>query len=129
MSTNKKLLIIGLDGVSWNVLNPMIENGHMPFLRDFIKDGRSGILKSTEPPITPAAWTSFMTGLDSEEHDVRGFRNFQLEKGKFTYTLNNSSNIKHKSLWNILSENNRKVCIINLPLTYPPFQINGIMVS
>jgi predicted AlkP superfamily phosphohydrolase/phosphomutase len=129
MTKSKKLLIIGLDGVSWNVLNPMIENGHMPFLRDFIRGGKSGILKSTEPPITPAAWTSFMTGLDSEEHDVRGFRNFQLKNGKFTYTLNNSSNIRHKSLWHILSENNKRVCIINLPLTYPPFQINGIMVS
>lgn len=126
---SKKLLIIGLDGVSWNVLNPMMENGYMPFMKSFIETGKSGILKSTDPPITPAAWTSFMTGLQPEEHGVRGFGNFQFKNGKFTYELNNSSHIRHKNIWHILSENNKKVCIVNLPLTYPPFEVNGILVS
>lgn len=126
---NKKLLIIGLDGVSWNVLHPMIEEGYMPFLKDSIGKGKSGVLKSTEPPITPTAWTSFMTGLEPEDHGVWGFRNFHFVNGRLEYELNNSSNMLNRNLWQIISAYNKKVCVINLPLTYPAFEINGIMVS
>jgi predicted AlkP superfamily phosphohydrolase/phosphomutase len=129
MGKNKRLLIIGLDGVSWNVLDPMIKNGHMPFLKEFIKDGTKGILKSTEPPITPTAWTSFQTGLRPEIHGVWGFRNFNFVNGHLEYELNSSSSILSGNIWQLLSKHNKKLCVINLPLTYPPFEINGIMVS
>lgn len=126
---SKKILIIGLDGVSWNVLNPMLENGYMPFLQDFIKKGKSGILKSTEPPITPTAWTSFQTGLPPEVHQIKGFRNFYLKEGKLQTRILSSSSVSAKRIWDILSENNRKICLLNVPLTYPPFPVNGILVS
>ncbi|OGH03902.1 MAG: hypothetical protein A2W22_02875 [Candidatus Levybacteria bacterium RBG_16_35_11] len=126
---SKKILIIGLDGVSWNVLNPMLENGYMPFLQDFIKKGKSGILKSTEPPITPTAWTSFQTGLPPEVHKIMGFRNFILKKGRLQSRILTSSSVSAKRIWDILSENNRKICLLNIPLTYPPFPINGFLVS
>jgi predicted AlkP superfamily phosphohydrolase/phosphomutase len=126
---SKKVLIIGLDGVSWNVLNPMIENGYMPFLQDFIRKGESGILKSTEPPITPTAWTSFQTGLPPEVHKIMGFRNFYMKDGKLQSKILSSSSVSVKRIWDILSENNRRICLLNLPLTYPPFPLNGILVS
>jgi predicted AlkP superfamily phosphohydrolase/phosphomutase len=129
MPDSKKVLIIGLDGVSWNVLNPMIENGYMPFLQDFIKKGKSGILKSTEPPITPTAWTSFQTGLSPEVHKIMGFRNFYMKEGKLQTRILSASSVSAKRIWDILSENNRRLCLLNIPLTYPPFPVNGILVS
>ena len=129
MSEAKKVLIIGLDGVSWNVLNPMIENGYMSFLQDFIKKGKSGVLKSTEPPITPTAWTSFQTGLPPEVHKIMGFRNFFMKDGRLQTRFLSSSNLTAKKMWDILSENCRKICLLNVPLTYPPFTVNGILVS
>ena len=125
----KKVLIIGLDGVSWNVLNPVIEGGYMPFLQEFIKMGKGGILKSTEPPITPTAWTSFQTGLPPEVHKIMGFRNFYMKDGKLQSKILSSSSVSAKRIWDILSENNRRICLLNLPLTYPPFPVNGILVS
>jgi predicted AlkP superfamily phosphohydrolase/phosphomutase len=126
---SKKVLIIGLDGVSWNVINPMIENGYMPFLQDFIKKGKSGILKSTEPPITPTAWTSFQTGLPPDIHQIKGFINFYIKDGKLQSKILSSSSISEKRIWDTLSEYNRKMCLLNIPLTYPPFPVNGILVS
>jgi len=125
----QKICIIGLDGFSWNVVDAMTKSGFMPFLHNELKMSKKGILLSTDPPITPAAWTSFATGLLPEEHNVRGFRNFQFRDTKLTYELNNSSYIRYKNLWQILSERNRRVCVVNLPLTYPPFEVNGIVVS
>ena len=57
-----RLLIIGLDGATFSVLDPLMAEGRMPNLKRFIAGGVSGILNSTQPPITPAAWTTFMTG-------------------------------------------------------------------
>lgn len=124
-----KLLLIGLDGTTWTVLDRMIQGGHMPFLESLKQRSRCGVLLSTEPPITPSAWTSFMTGLPPEEHGVYGFRDFRMEDSRLTYGLNNSANIRHRSIWQVLSENGKQVCVLNLPLTYPPFEVNGYLVS
>lgn len=126
---NKKLLIIGLDGASWNVLNPFINKGYMPFLKHEIESGNSGVLRSTEPPITPTAWTSFQTGLSPDVHNIYGFRKFFLKEGKLQSKILISEDIPFKRVWDVLSENNRRICLLNLPLTYPPFKINGILVS
>ena len=124
-----KVLIIGLDGASWDVLNPMMQRGYMPFLQKEIEQGRAGVLASTDPPITPTAWTSFQTGMLPEEHQILGFRRFYMEDGKLQSNILMSSNLGVPRIWDILSENERKLCILNLPLTYPPFNINGVLVS
>jgi predicted AlkP superfamily phosphohydrolase/phosphomutase len=126
---SNKVLIIGLDGASWNVLNPMIESGYMSFLQDFIKNGKSGILKSTEPPITPTAWTSFMTGLPPEVHKIMGFRNFYMKDRKLQTRILSASSVSAERIWDILSKNNRRICLLNIPFTYPPFPVNGILIS
>ncbi len=124
-----RLLIIGLDGVSWNVLKPMIEAGHMPFLESEIEKGKAGVLRSTEPPITPTAWTSFQTGLTPEEHGIFGFRGFHMENGRLRNSIRTASSVTARRIWDILSKKGRRICLLNLPLTYPPFPVNGIMVS
>jgi len=70
-----------------------------------------------------------MTGLEPEDHGVWGFRNFHFVNSRLEYELNNSSSMLNRNLWRIISAYNKKVCVINLPLTYPAFEINGIMVS
>jgi len=125
-----KVLIIGIDGGTWDVLNLLFDNGVMPALSDLVKSSTVGVLKSTEPPITPAAWTSFYTGLPADVHGIRGFRILQKNsKGHFEYKLVNNENIGYKSIWSFLSDRGKKICLINLPLSYPPPAVNGIVVS
>ncbi len=57
----KKVLFIGLDGATFDVLDPLIKQGLMPRLKQFIDEGVSGTLETTIPPITPTAWVSWMT--------------------------------------------------------------------
>ena len=66
----EKVLILGLDGATFDVLRPLMDAGRMPHLKRLVDGGASGVLRSTVPPITPAAWTTFMTGRSprSEEH-------------------------------------------------------------
>lgn len=77
---SKKVLIIGLDGGCWKVFDTFIERGYMPNLRALKETGVSGILKSTIPPITPAAWTSFQTGTKPGKHGIFDFIQFNKEK-------------------------------------------------
>jgi predicted AlkP superfamily phosphohydrolase/phosphomutase len=58
--SSKKIIVIGLDGASWRLLDPYIERGAMPHLKQLRDQGSHGLLHSVDPPITPAAWTSMI---------------------------------------------------------------------
>lgn len=98
----------------------------MPYLSSLIKDSAWGVLLSTIPAITPVAWSSFQTGLNPGEHGVFSFR--QILPGGSVFFAN-STNLKGKSLWEYLSAYGRCVVAINVPITYPPFPVNGCIVS
>ena len=70
---SKKVLFIGLDGATFDVLDPLIDRGLMPRLKQFIAEGVHGPLETTIPPITPTAWVSWMTGKNPGKHGVFEF--------------------------------------------------------
>src|SRR5438046_10519479 len=70
---SKKVLSIGLDGATFDVLDPLIDRGLMPRLKRFIDEGVRGPLETTIPPITPTAWVSWMTGKNPGKHGVFEF--------------------------------------------------------
>jgi predicted AlkP superfamily phosphohydrolase/phosphomutase len=120
-------LIIGLDGATFDILNPMMDRGLMPHLRQFIDRGSAGILESTTPPITPAAWTTFMTGKGPGQHGIVDFERYDVKHNRLSF--NSTETIREKTIWEILSEKNLRVGSINLPMTYPPSKVNGFMIS
>src|SRR3990170_1666122 len=81
----RRLLIIGLDGATFDVLNPLIAEGRMPRLREAIAAGASGRLRSTVPPITPAAWTTFLTGKNPGSHGVIDFERYDVHTNKLAF--------------------------------------------
>ncbi len=72
----RKLVIVGIDGGTFKVINPLIAEGKLPHLEKLINSGVKGILKSTYPPITAAAWVSFMTGKNPGKHGYFDFREY-----------------------------------------------------
>ncbi|MCH7913531.1 MAG: alkaline phosphatase family protein [Deltaproteobacteria bacterium] len=73
MSANSKLVLIGLDGATFRVLRPLVEAGVMPTLAGFLRDGASGTLLSTHPPVTCPAWPTMFTGVNPGKHGVFSF--------------------------------------------------------
>ena len=69
----KKIIIIGLDGATFDIINPLIKRGELSNLARLIKDGVSGELISTIHPTTPQAWTTFMTGKGAGSHGIYDF--------------------------------------------------------
>ncbi|MFQ5807407.1 MAG: alkaline phosphatase family protein [Phycisphaerae bacterium] len=123
----KRVLILGLDGATWDVLDRMIAAGRMPALQKLIERGAAGVLHSTKPPITPAAWTTLMTGKGPGRHGIVDFEKYHVRTHELTF--NSTFEIREKTLWELLSDKGLRVGSINVPMTYPPQPINGFMIS
>lgn len=124
---NQKVLVIGLDGGTLDLINPWVAGGHLPTLGRLIDGGVSGPLQSSFPPLTGPAWSSFMTGKSPGRHGVMEF--FYRQPGTYKQALNNRLTIDGRSLWGILSDRGVKVGIMGVPLTYPPEPVNGFMIT
>ena len=73
-----RVLVIGLDGATWAIARPLMAAGRMPNLARLVEQGAAGSLASTVPPISAAAWVSFLTGQNPGRHGVYQFRKFDL---------------------------------------------------
>lgn len=138
-----RVLVIGLDGATPELLFPWAKGGHLPNLAKLIESGVSGKLRSTMPPITAAAWVSFMTGKNpgkhgvvdfvqkrAESYDIKTFDRSEIEKKSgIDLSLANAAAIGSKKIWDILGEYSRKVGVMHVPITYPPTKVNGFMIT
>ena len=120
-----KVLIIGLDGADWKVMDPLLEGGELPNLKSLIKEGRRSDLESSIPSMSPVAWTTFATGKNPGKHGVFSF----LRKEGDEFIPLTSEDVKSKSLWDITSRENLSSIVINVPMTYPPHEVKGKMIS
>jgi predicted AlkP superfamily phosphohydrolase/phosphomutase len=125
---NKRVAIIGIDGGTFDIILPLINKGLLPNIGSFLSDGSWGTLASTIPPITMPAWPTLITGVNPARHGIFYFKCNTHE----TYDegpLVNSSYLKVKSVWEMLSEYEKKLIAVAVPTTYPPIPVNGVMIS
>jgi predicted AlkP superfamily phosphohydrolase/phosphomutase len=125
--TVDRVLVLGLDGATWSVLDPMRQRGLMPNLDAFLSRAAAGTLRSTIPPVTTAAWTTMMTGCGPPRHGVFDHRYYDAAEGRMK--VNHSGRIRVPTLWHLLSGMGRSIVCLNLPGVYPPLKVRGIMVS
>ena len=123
---NRKLLIIGIDGGTWNILNEAIKLKQMPYLENLKVKGAYGTLISTVPPISPSAWGTIQTGKDAINNHIYEFYTFNKKTKKFNIV---NSEFLESTVWDILSNLGKKIALINIPMTFPPKKINGYIIS
>ena len=125
--TNAKVIVIGLDGATFDILRPMVESGNLPNLHKMIQDGCHGILRSTNPPYTAPAWVSFATGKYPGKTGVFDFLN--LREGSLSFEPVGSRHYAYGSYWDLIGQAGLRVGVVNYPMLYPPYSINGFMIS
>jgi predicted AlkP superfamily phosphohydrolase/phosphomutase len=120
-----RVLVIGLDGATWDLVKPWVQSGYLPQMARLTEEGSGGNLESTVPPVSPAAWSSFMTGKNPGKHGVFDFtvRDFR------GYGMRLAQRTPEPSLWALLSNQGRSVCVVNVPQTYPPEPVQGYLVT
>ena len=121
-----KTVILGLDGATWYILEPLARSGEMPNLKSLMAKGSWGPLESTIPPVTGAAWLSLATGLNPGK---TGVIDFLKRTEDFNLKPVSSSDFKNISLWDILSNYGKTCAILDYPMLYPPYKIKGFMLS
>ena len=125
--TRNKLLVVGMDGAPFELIEEWTQSGDLPHLARLIKRGAFGVLNSTMPVHSPTAWSTFLTGLNPGEHGVFDF--VRREANSYELKVLRADQIAGSSIWRLLSEKGRKVGVMNVPMTYPPEPVNGFLLS
>lgn len=122
------VFLIGLDGATFDVLEPLFRDGTMPFLAGLRDRAACGPLASTPHPISPAAWASVITGRTPGHHGVFDFVRVDQGNSRPAYTLITSADLRCASIFEIASYHDRRVTALNFPCMFPPPPVNGIVV-
>jgi predicted AlkP superfamily phosphohydrolase/phosphomutase len=120
-----RVLIVGIDGASLRVAATLLEEGRLPHLGAIAAQGASGLLRSAKPLISPRIWTTVATGKTPKQHGILQF----LVRDAGQQRLYRSSDRKGHALWNIASDHELSVAVVNWWTTYPPEVVRGVMVS
>jgi predicted AlkP superfamily phosphohydrolase/phosphomutase len=126
-SPDRRVIVVGWDGATYNMIDPMIEEGRLPHVRALIEEGVSLRLESTMIPISSAAWVSAVTGKGPGKTGVLGF--FGQETNSYDLTLISSRDNRAAPIWRILNHLGRRTHIVGVPVTYPPEPIDGVMIA
>ncbi|HNQ77872.1 MAG TPA: alkaline phosphatase family protein [Acidobacteriota bacterium] len=113
-----RVIVIGWDGATWDLLMPLIERGVCPVLGQLLGESAYGPLRSTIPPVTAPSWITIATGVNPGRH---GCFDFNKADGALSRIRPLQSwDIKAKTFYEVLEERKRPFVLINLPGTYPP---------
>ena len=118
-----KVFVLGLDGATWDLLDPLAKAGELPNLSRLREKGASGTLNSVFPPLSPVAWTGVMTGKNSGKHGVFEFLEYSHNplKGR----VNSSRAIKAELVWEIAAKHGKSTVAGGVPMSYPPRKAPG----
>jgi predicted AlkP superfamily phosphohydrolase/phosphomutase len=123
-----RILIVGIDGLDWERVNRLADEGRMPNLARMREEGSSGVLHSIWPFVSPTVWTCIATGKTQEKHGINGFV-VNKPDGDDDKALSTSNMRKVKAVWQILSAAERTVGVIGWLVTYPADTVNGYLIS
>jgi predicted AlkP superfamily phosphohydrolase/phosphomutase len=125
---NKKIVVLGIDGVPYSFLKKGLEEGRFENIKRItIENGNLKKYNSVYPTVSSVAWTSYMTGKNPAEHSIFGFVDRNINP--FSLKIPLAADRTAKTFWKKLSEEGKKVFVMNVPVTYPPEKVNGILIS
>jgi Flp pilus assembly protein TadD len=123
----RNVIVVGLDGADWQLLDRYVADGAMPELARLQREGRPGVLKSLVPALSPLVWTTIATGRSPLEHKILDFTRFHPVTG--TREPITSDERRVKAVWEMVSEQGRDVAVFGLWATHPAEPVRGLMVS
>ena len=124
---SNRVLVIGWDGADWEILDPLLRAGDLPNLAALAERGSRGVARSVLPSHSWAAWPSFLTGVDPAGHGV--FDILEHRPGQTRRMPVSSRSILAPTWPQRLSDAGRTVLLVNIPLTYPPIPVRGVVIA
>lgn len=122
-----RVLVIGFDGGTWQMFDPAIKQGKMPVLSSLLERGVRAPLRTIQPTITPIIWTTIATGKMPSEHGVQAVVDRDPDTGEMRPLTADS--VKVRTLWEILTQQNKDVSVVRWPVTWPATEVSGELVT
>ncbi len=126
-SGDRRVVLLGIDGADWNIIQPMMDAGRLPHLKRLVTEGARAHLESIHPMLSPLIWTSIVTGKTPDKHGILDFFAENAATGKKVPVTSNLRRVK--ALWNILSDLDMETCFIDWLASWPAEPVNGVLVS
>ena len=147
----KKIIFLGLDGLEPDLTERFISEGKLPNLARLREEGIYRRLRTTFPPLSPVAWSTFSTGVNPAKHNLYDFLNRSMKSyvpelsssrvtppsrtlkiGKWQIPLsraNVENRRKSRTFWSILGDHHVGSTILRVPITFPPEKFHGRLLS
>jgi len=122
-----RVAVIGLDGATWEILQPWIERGDLPTLARLQQEGAWGELQSAVPYLSPPAWTTAITGVNPGKHAVFDFQ--RRVPGQRVIVNETAKSRRAQPIWKMLEQFDRRALLLNIPMTDPPDPLDGLFVA
>jgi len=143
----KKVVVIGIDGLDPKLLRQFADEGALPNFARFMKQGDFSALQTSMPPLSPVAWSTFITGMDPGGHGIFDFVHREpdtllpylsmsraeppsrtVELGSVVIPLSSGKveNLRRgRAFWEILEEHGVPTTIFRMPANFPPIESDG----
>ncbi|MDQ7028380.1 MAG: alkaline phosphatase family protein [Ardenticatenia bacterium] len=123
----RRVVVVGLDGTPYSFLQEALRAGRLPNLGHLVKEGSLLRMTSVYPWVSSVAWATFMTGVNPAKHGIFGF----IDRDPRTYRtfIPVASHMRAPTLWERLSQAGKRVLVMNVPVTFPPKPVNGVLVA
>jgi len=122
-----RVIVVGLDAADWQLLDGYCADGTMPNLARLVREGRSGVLRTIQPPLSPLVWTTMMTGTSPLQHRILDFTRFNPVTG-VREPITSDERLE-KAVWEMAGDNGRDVAVLGMWATHPAEPVRGLMVS
>jgi predicted AlkP superfamily phosphohydrolase/phosphomutase len=121
------LFILGLDGSPLPLLRRLMQAGDLPNLARVFQTGSAVEMNSSLPDVSAVAWTSINTGKNPGKHGIYGF--YDRKPGTSSIEVMTARHVRARTVWELASDQGRRAVAVNVPLSFPPQQINGVVIS
>lgn len=122
-----KLFVLGLDGASYRLICKFMEEGKLPEFSRLKKEGYFQRMGTTVPPHTAPGWTSLFTGTGPGQHGIYQF--WDTQAAGYCGGYMGSTHLAVPGIWEILNARGLRTALVNIPMTYPPKELNGINIT
>ena len=124
---NPKLMVLSIDGVPFGLMERMLHEEVMENLAAIVQQAGMRQMRSVQPTVSCVAWSSYMTGRNPAKHGIFGFIDRRM--GSYEPVFPNARMMVVENIWEVLSRSGKRVFGMNVPTTYPPREVNGILIG
>lgn len=127
-SADLDCLVLGIDGATWDIVEPLVDAGTLPTFERLMTEGATGSMESTFPPVTGPAWLSMATGKNPGKTGVFDFL-IKDDDGVSDSVISSKEFRRNDPFWDILNEESYRTHLLNYPMLYPYYDVDGVMVG